>query len=80
MTLPNDDLKTLLRAVRVLYREAKKAGVTQTQFAIDIGISPSTLNFIIRYKGYRPGQYVQERLRSYVDKVRQQCPEEVTQK
>lgn len=76
MTLPNDDQKTILKAIREIYRKERKGGLTQMQLALDIGISASTMSLILRYPQYRPGGYVKRQCREYVEKVKQPCPVE----
>jgi len=80
VTLPDEELRTLLKAIRALWREASKAGMSQTEFAIDAKVSPSSMSMIIRYPKYKPGKYVQKELREFIKRVKQRCPQEVKEK
>ena len=78
MTLPDNETKTLLKTVRALLKETQRAGMSLERFAADAGVSTSTIFAIKRYKrDYRPGKYVEERLRAYVKKLKQKYPESV---
>jgi len=77
VTMPDEELKTLLKTVRLLWREVKKTGMTMTEFAVDAEISVSTMFTIIRYPKYKPGKYVQQQLRVFVKKLRQKYPVEI---
>lgn len=78
MTMPDEELKTLLKTVRLLWKEVQKGGMTMMEFAVDAGISISTMFTIIRYPKYKPGKYVQQQLRVFVKKLRQKYPIEVS--
>lgn len=67
--MTNEKIKELLKTIRRLYREVnKESKVTQTEFAERLGVSGTTLNFILRFQSYRPGRDVLERLQKYTEK------------
>lgn len=77
MTLPNNETKTLLKAVRALVEKALSAGLSIEKIAADIDISTTTVEQMMKYKrDYNPGKYVEMQLRAWVKKIRQKCPVE----
>jgi len=78
VTLPKDDLETLLDTVRLLYKlHYKGKGLNMTQLAIDAKVSVSTISLILKYPEYRPGRYVEDQLRAFIKRLKQKCPEKV---
>jgi len=74
MTLPDEDLKTILETIRFI---RKKYNLRVVDLAIDAGVSPGTISLILNYPRYRPGRYVEERLRLFVKRLKQKYPEEI---
>jgi len=66
--MQNNGFDKQMEDIRAMYEDANERGVTQAQFAMELGISVVILRRIITEPGFKPGKNVRRKIQEYIER------------